>query len=222
MKTIPVDVALRAARRLVETAGAALVLPGDWKREAVLYGLAAVHLLTGSGWSLEHARQNVSVTLPSLASAVSLLAAIPVVGPLLAALCSDLERPTIYLSPAALADGVALLGTVQHELGHVGQTARGGLLWCLAYGVVPEVRAGAETPCYGCSCAHAVQLGGADVGESITGARESLRGYGLDATGTALSLVELTSIEASLREGVDPTGTVEESLAALAAEGWTP
>ena len=211
---IPVETALRVARARADRYGYQLVLPGDPRREAVLYGLAAVHALTGSGWSLDHARERVCVTLPGAGSAaLGLLATVPGVGPLLAAAGARVERPQVYLSPAALRDGAVLLGTIRHEEGHVGQIRVGGLPWCVAYGVVNEVRAGAEAPCYGADLAVRAALGESPR-RLYDGALESLRAYGL---GDDIALAEalLRSTLVGLEEGADPGGIGAEMLAEI-------
>ena len=208
------DVALRIARARAERHGYELVLPGDPRREAVVYGLAAVHALTGSGWDVDHARERVCVTLPGLGdAALRLVAAIPVVGPLFAAAVGFVERPQVYLSPAAVADGGVLLGTIRHEEGHVGQIRAGGLAWCVAYGVIEEARAGAEAPCYGADLAVRAALGESPR-RLYDGALESLRGYGLgDDLALAEALVRSTC--AALEAGADPGGMGAEMLAEL-------
>lgn len=222
MKTIPIDVATRAAERMCRDASVALVPPGDPRREAVVLALGAYHALRGTGWDLDFAREHVSVTLPGAGAALDVLAKIPILGGAIVAAVGTSRSPGIYLARGAYRDGATLLGVVAHELAHVGQLRRGGPLWCLAYGVVPEVVAGAEASCYVAGCAHEVLLAGRDVGNAIDGARASLAHYGLDANAVALAEGILSSTRASLRRGVDPGGIVADSLAALAAEGWTP
>ena len=208
--------ALRVAQARAARFGYELVLPGDPRREAVVYGLAAVHKLTGDGWDIDHARENVCVTLPGLGSvALGLLAAIPVVGPLLAAAAGTVERPQVYLSPAAVRDGNVLLGTIRHEEGHVGQIRAGGLAWCVAYGVIDEARAGAEAPCYGADLAVRAALGESPR-RLYDAALESLRAYGLgDDIALAEQLVRSTC--AALEAGADPGGIGADVLADLAA-----
>ena len=221
MKRIPLDIALRAARRLCDAADVDLVLPGDRRREAVLYALAAWHSLRGTGWDLATLRGRVCVAVPGLGAALDLLP--PVVGVVLREIAGDLRRPMVMLAPAATTwGGVRLMGTVAHERGHIGSMRAGGPLWCLAYGLVPEVVAGAEAPCYGADLAHAVLLGGEDVSNELDHHMRALGTYGLDAPATELAHGILRSHAAGLRAGADPGGTVADSLAALAAEGWTP
>lgn len=212
--------ALRAARARAERFGYELVMPGDPRREAVVYGLAAVHKLTGDGWDVDHAREHVCVTLPGLGSAaLGLIAAIPYVGPLLAAAGASVERPQVYLSPAAVRDGNVLAGTIRHEEGHVGQIRAGGLPWCLAYGLVAEARAAAEAPCYGSGL-----IVRAALGESprrlYDAALASLRAYGL---GDDLVLAEqlVRSTCAALEAGADPGGIGADMLADLDAARTT-
>ena len=208
--------ALRFAEVLCDRDDTTLILPGDARRELLLYAMAAANGITGTGWSLDHARDHVSVTLPGLDSpaALALLGAVPLVGPLLVGLALKLRRPAIFLSPAAMRDPVELVGTVQHERGHRGQIARGGLGWCLGYGLLSEVRAGAEAPCYGVSMAHRVRLGGASVDDVERGALASLAAYGAD---DALVRGIIASNAETLRQGGDPGGVVAETLAELAA-----
>jgi hypothetical protein len=222
VRPLPLDVATRAAERLCREASVALIPPGDPRREAVVLGLAAYHALRGTGWDLAYAREHVSVTLPGAGAALDVLAKVPVIGGVLVAAVGSSASPGIYLARGAYRDGWTLLGVVSHELAHVGQLRRGGPLWCVAYGVVPEVVAGAESTCYVASVAHEVLGGGRDPGEACTGALGALGAYGLDGNAIALAEGILTSARASLRRGVDPGGIVADSLAALAAEGWTP
>lgn len=223
MKDIPLDLALRVGRRLARDASAGLVLPGDPRREAVLLGLASVHKLTGSGWDLDYAREHVCVTLPGVGSAsAKLLSTIPYVGSIFAHAVEGLDRPTMFLSPGALRDSAVLAGIVQHELGHVGDIRRGGLMWCLAYGAVGEVRAGAEAPCYGADIAHRCTFGGVSPDVAEADAIDALFNYGLDANGLALARVIIRSAGETARHRGDPGGVVAETLAALAAEGWSP
>lgn len=207
-------VAPQIARARAARYGYELVMPGDPRREAVVYGLAAVHALTGDGWDVDHARERVCVTLPGLGSvALGLLAAIPVVGPLFAAAGASVERPQVYLSPAALRDGNVLLGALRHEEGHVGQIRANGLPWCLAYGIIDEARAGAEAPCYGAELAVRAAFGESPR-RLYDAALESLRAYGL---GDDLALAEqlVRSTCAALEAGADPGGMGAEMLAEL-------
>lgn len=223
MKPIPLDIALRAAQRLVRNASAGLVLPGDPRREAVLLALAATHKLTGSGWDLDYAREHVCVTLPGVGSAAAkLLSTIPYVGPIFARATEGLDRPTMFMSPAALSDGPVLMGVTQHELGHVGDIRRGGLMWCIAYGAVGEVRAGAEAPCYSSDINHRCALGGVSPEQAEADALAALANYGFDADGLALARVIIRSAGETARRRGDPGGVLAETLAALAAEGWSP
>lgn len=221
--SIPVDVALRAVRAEAEAAGVDLLMPGSGGREAVLHGLAAVHAIGGDGWDLASARERVSTTLPGIGSpGLVALGLIPVAGPILAGVASAFKRTTVSLSPAALADGLTLLATWRHEAGHVGAIARGGLLWCVAYGIAPEVRAAAESPCYGSDIAHRVLLGGEDVDAVSAAVVASLESHGLDETAKRLSRGILRSITETVRAGVDPGDVVADTLASLRAVGWAP
>jgi len=223
LKPIPTDIALRAVQAEAAAADVELLMPGSGGREAVLLGLAAVHALSGDGWDLAHARQHVSTTLPGAGSpALAALALIPVAGPILAGLASAFKRTTVSLSPAALADGLALVSTWRHEAGHVGAIKRGGLLWCVAYGVVPEVRAGAEAPCYGADISHAVHLGGMEVDAITARVLASLEHYGLDEPALRLARGIVRSNAESVRRGADPGDQVADTRASLRAAGWLP
>lgn len=226
MKPIPADIALRAVRRMADAANVELVMPDDARRLAIVYGLAAAHAMTGDGWDVGYAKENVSVTLPGLGQGVDLLRMVPYVGGVFADVARDLRRPMISLSPRALSEGVLTVGVYKHEEGHLGDIRRGGLLWCLSYGAIlggtKEVRAGAEAPCYGTNMAHRVLLGGVSVDEAEADANASLAFYGLDPASRTLALGTTRSNAESLRHGADPGGVVAESFAALVAEGWTP
>lgn len=221
---VEADVALRAARRECDENTVELVVPGDLRRTVLVCGLALVYAMLGKGWSLDHVRQNLTFTLPGARSAVDKLAMVPVVGLVLADLANLLvprdRRATIFLSPAAMADGITLLGVVSHELGHVGDLERGGILWCLSYLLLDEVRAAAER-CYGCDAAHEVLMRGRDPDEVARDIEKRITGYSLDPAHERFFKGMLASEIESLRDGVDPTGGVERSLKALRDEGWT-
>lgn len=220
---IDLDLALRVAHRRADRHGYELILPGDVRRDAVLYGLAGVHALTGHGWSLDHAREAVSVTLPGLGTAVEALRAVPVVGPLLADAFGGVRRPMVLLSPAALASGGALLATLAHEEGHIGDLRRGGLLWCVAYGLVPEARVGAEAPCYGAgSIALRHAIDGGDLDTLAANAVLSLTAYGVEGADLDFARAVIASNVAGLRRGADPGGVLADFTADLRAEGWSP
>ena len=75
-------------------------------------------------------------------------------------------------------------------------------MWCVAYGLVPNVRAGAEAPfCYASDMAHRSALAGASVDKVEAGAPGALANYGLDGARAALarSLVH-SNAETSARE----------------------
>lgn len=200
-----------------------LFWPGDPVREAVLYAMAAVHKLSGSGWSLEHARENVSVTLPGAGSpALDLLEQIPYAGSFLKLAAARVEHPFICFSPAAARDGVALMATMSHEMGHVGSIRAGGLGWCIAYGLVPEARAAGEAPCYGAGMAVYHRLGGHPTATLVGLFMKALEGYGLDEDAKKLAHGILLSNAASLDAGADPGGVAAEAVAALTAAGWKP
>lgn len=215
---ISLNEALAATEFYLDAAGVDIVLPGDPMREAVLYGLAAANAITGRGWSLDHARENVTLTLPAMGPAFDLLAAIPYVGTIMAGAAAKQRRTTIYFSPASVRSGLALTSTRKHEEGHVGQIKVGGLPWCLAYGLVGEVTAGAEAPCYGNSMAVDVLLGGRDVDAEERAALASLAAYGADEP---LYRQIIAAHADMLRAGVDPGGIVAETMAELRRCGWT-
>ena len=217
---IPADLALRAVQAEAAAADVELLLPGRPEREAVLLGMAAYHAISGHGWSLDHAREHVSVTLPGAGPALDLLAMVPVVGPILAALSHGFRRTTVMLSPSAMRDGVVLMGTWRHEAGHVGRIAQGGLVWCAAYGLAPEVRAGAEAPCYGSDLAHQVLLAGSDVDKVEAAALDNLTRYGLDEPALRLARGIVRANAETLRAGIDPGDVVADTLRSLRAAGW--
>ena len=165
---------------------------------------------------LDHARDRVSVTLPGLdcPPALALLAAVPYAGPVLVGLATRLQRPAIYLSPAAMRDPAQLVATLQHERGHVGSIRAGGLGWCLGYGALGEVRAGAEAPCYGTSMALLCAFTGRSPDDAERDALASLGAYGTDEP---LVRGILASNAETLRRGGDPGGIVAETLRELAA-----
>lgn len=220
-KPLDLPLARTIAARLVAARGAELVPSTDPRRTALVYALAAVHSLSGSGWDVDHARQQVTVTLPAVGVPLaSLLALIPGVGHLLAQIAGTQDKTTIYLSPAAESDPVLLLATVAHELGHVDQIARGGLAWCAAYGLVPEVRAGAEAPCYGQDVAvmHALDPE-TDTDLHLRDALESLRSYGLDDASIVLARGILNVVQGTLDHGGELPGPCADVIAALRTEG---
>lgn len=220
---ISAALALAAVEREAAAADVELLMPGSGGREAVLLGLGAVNALSGTAWDLAYARQHVSTTLPGVGSGgLAALALIPVAGPILAAVASSFKRTTVSLSPSALAEGRGLCATWRHEAGHVGSIARGGFLWCAAYGLAPEVRAGGEAPCFGSDIAHAVHLGGMDVDVASDQVLVSLGHYGLDEKAMRLARGIILSIRESVRGGADPGDVVADTLTSLRAVGWVP
>lgn len=206
------------ADRLCAARGVTLVRPGSGARDAVISALALAHTLGLGGWTAEHARQYVTVTLPPLGSTLgALLSALPVVGIQLAMLCGD--ETTIYLSPAACESPLALLSTLAHELGHADQIARGGLMWCAAYGLVLEVRAGAEGACYGQDVAVTHALTAIDAHHLCDQAMERLAGYGLDVPAIALARGMLDVVERTLEHGGELGGPAHDALEAMRAAG---
>lgn len=219
MITIPLDVALRVARKRVAAAGAELILPDDLRRVAIVGLVAAAHAIQGTGVLSDHVRNGVTITLPGMpGAAADALALIPVVGSALATLATANGRTAIYLSPAAMADGVSLLATVEHELGHVGAIAAGGLVWCGLYLLSPEARAAGEGPCYGAGVAVRVACG-ASIGQAVADALASLDSYGLDAPAKALASAIVDGAAATIAATGDLGGVVAEVRADLAAEG---
>lgn len=218
MNVISYDVALAATEFFLDRANVDFVMPGDPRRDAVLYALAAANAITGRGWSLDHARENVTVTLPALGPAFDLLAMVPYAGPIMAGLATKQRRTTIYFAPAAIRTGLDLTSTRKHEEGHCGQIKRGGLSWCVAYGLWPEVVSGAEAPCYGNSMAVDVSLGGKSPDDAERDALASMLGYGADEP---LYRGIIASTADMLRRGVDPGGVIAETVAELRRCGWT-
>ncbi len=231
MKAVPLELAREAARIRCRDAGVRLVEPGDPLRELVVLAAWLLHAALRSGWDRAVIAERVSFTLPGLGVLASMLAGLPVVGEALKLLDAGPE-PVVILSPDAWnGDGVRLLGVVSHELRHVGQLRRadkhaaffGPVAWCVAYGFTAQARAGVESVCYGCDAAHEVILRGVDPGDAVRAARASLaHGYELDERAAELADDVLASVEQGLRLGVDPTGSVVESIAALERAGWEP
>lgn len=222
MKTpFTLGVARDIADALCHARNVALIYPGDPRREAVILALGAVHALGLGGWDVAHARQSVSVTLPPVGSvAAGLLSAIPYVGPLLHRAIGDATQTTVYLSPDAAADPVTLLAVIAHELGHCDQIAAGGLAWCAAYGLVPEVRAGAEAPCYAQDCAVIHALRGDSPQALMDGALERLLSYGLGGDDTMeLARGVLNVMRRTLEHGGELGGPSHDVLEALRERG---
>lgn len=211
-----------AAHRLCAAAGVTLVEPGSPLRVIIIAAVYAAARIGGGTWTHEHASQHVSVTLPGAGTALDLLGAIPMVGPLLVAAvrAAGGSRPIVCISPSTWADPVGLLEVVQHELGHVGQIRAGGLPWCLVYLGHPELRGGAESSCYGAGMAVAAALGGHSADVLATRALSALEGYALDEPATRLARGVIASAARSVDAGDDFGGVVGEVFAALEAEGW--
>jgi hypothetical protein len=223
-RPLTLDLAHAIAARLCAARDCDLVLPGDLRRDAVVYALAATHALSGSGWDAKHAREHVSVTLPAFGPLLGqLLQLVPLtLAHALAQVAQRQSRTTIYISPAAVASPETLLATIAHELGHVDQIARGGLVWCVAYGLVPEVRAGAEAPCYGqdVAVAHALEGGGDLAAHDLCAvAYHSLASYGLDADAQALAVGQLAVIGRTLCHGGGIPGPCADVIRECRAEG---
>lgn len=225
MKAPTLEQARAAAQRMCDAAGVTLLPPDHALRDVIVAGVALASRLGGrSAWSRDHVAEYVSVTLPGAGPALAALAAVPVVGPILAAAVAAVgaDRTVISLSPAVWSDPLRLLETVRHELGHAGQIARGGLPWCIAYLVGAEARAAGEAPCYAASMAVRVRLGGESTAAAAESAMRSLQGYGLDADALALAAGIIASARATLDAGEDLGGVVMEVVAALESVGWRP
>lgn len=222
-KPLDLDAARAIASDLCRARGVDLVYPeaDDWRREAILRALAFGHTVGLGGWDLDTARERVSVTMPALGIPLAaLLAALPAIGPALAAVADSMERTTIYLSPTACADPVTLSAVIAHELGHSDQIAAGGLAWCVAYGLVPEVRAGAEAPCYAQDCAVIHALRGDSPQALMDGALERLLSYGLGGDETMeLARGVLNVMRRTLEHGGELGGPSHDVLEALRARG---
>lgn len=225
MKAPTLEQARAAAQRMCDAAGVTLLPPDHVLRDVIVAGVALASRLGGrSAWSRDHVAQYVSVTLPGAGPALAALAAVPVVGPILAAAVAAVgaDRTVISLSPAVWSDPLRLLETVRHELGHAGQIARGGLPWCIAYLVGAEARAAGEAPCYAAGMAVRVRLGGESTAAAAESAMRSLQGYGLDADALRLAAGIIASARATLDAGEDLGGVVTEVVAALESVGWRP
>ena len=225
MKAPTLEQARAAAQRMCDAAGVTLLPPDHALRDVIVAGVALASRLGGrSAWSRDHVAQYVSVTLPGAGPALAALAAVPVVGPILAAAVAAVgaDRTVISLSPAVWSDPLRLLETVRHELGHAGQIARGGLPWCIAYLVGAEDRAAEDATCYPASIAVRVRLGGESTAAAAESAMRSLQGYGLDADALALAAGIIASARATLDAGEDLGGVVMEVVAALESVGWRP
>lgn len=222
MKTIPIDIARALITREAANLDIEVIYPDDPRRIAVALAMAAVHVVTGAGWDLDDVRTRVSCTLPGVGhTALSLLRQIPQAGPVLAGLVDMLaiERPIVCLSPMAMTDGASLAATWRHELGHVGQMARGGIPWCAAY-ALGIVRGAAEAQCYGSDLAFDVRWQGASVEQAVDAVKLALGGYKLDADQLLLADRILLSDAETLRIGGDPGGIVAETEHALEGVGW--
>ena len=225
MKAPTIEQARAAARRMCDAAGVTLLPPDHALRDVIVAGVALASRLGGrSAWSRDHVAEYVSVTLPGAGPALAALAAVPVVGPILAAAVAAVgaDRTVISLSPAVWSDPLRLLETVRHELGHAGQIRAGGLPWCIAYILGAEARAAGEAPCYAAGMAVRVRLGGESSAAAAEGAMRSLAGYGLDADALALASGIVASARATLDAGEDLGGVVMEVVAALESVGWRP
>lgn len=218
MLTIPVPTALRITQRLCVAANVALVMPTDLRRKAVIELVILARDAVGDV-DAAAVRKGTTVTLPGVPGpALALLALVPVVGPALVSLTSDLGRTAIYLAPDDLLDGARLLRKIFHELGHVGSIVVGALGWCLAYLIAAEVRAGGEAPCFGAGMAVEVACG-RDVAEVADETKRSLEGYALDEPAKALAHGIIDSAAATIAATGDFGSVVAELRAELAIEG---
>jgi len=218
MLTLSTDLALRIIARRAARFGVGYVLPDDVRRLAVVALVALGHHVQGTGVTYEHVRDGVTLTLPGIPTTAGLLLAkVPVVGAQLETLARQEGRTTVYLSPAAMADGAGLLATWFHEEGHCGAIAAGGLPYCLTYLLAPELRAAGEAPCYGAGMAVAVALG-APLADVVAQAKLSLDAYGLGVEPYALACGLIDDAARSIAAG-DFGGIEAELRAELAAEG---
>lgn len=220
MKNIPIDMALRIAQRRAAERNYELVLPDSPYRQAVVYGLAAAHSITGSGWDYDYAKYNTSVTLPGMGPLIEVVSMIPYVGGIFGSISSKLRKTTIFPAPAIMGDGGLFLATLAHEEGHAGDIARGGIFWCVAYGAIGEVRAGGEAPCYGSGMALRAAFCGEKPDDLETQAKLSLKAYGLKE-GEDLAAGIIKSNAEMLRLGRDPGGIIAEFQRELVREGWS-
>ena len=162
--------------------------------------MAAVHALDGSGWSLDHAREHVSVTLGCWPRAGP-HGDDPVAGPILASVAGRFRRTSVHLSPSALRDGVSAARDVAAR-----GRARGRHPQRRAH-VVRRLRAraerarGAEAPCYASDMAHQVALAGASVDKVEAGALGALVNHGLDRPALRLARSLVHSNAETLRAG---------------------
>ena len=225
-KPLTFDIAWKIANQTAEERRVSIVKPGSPAREAVVLALGAEHALTGSGWDLDRARRSVSVTLPAVGPVLTtLIGLIPSAGGILSRVAAQQSRTTMYLSPNATATPQNILSVVSHELGHADQIAQGGLLWCLAYGIAPMVRA-TEGSCYGQDIAVDYNLGLAGstprldlIDRLVLGAAASLQFYGLAPDSMALALSQLAVARRTLESGGELGGPSHDVLEALRAEG---
>lgn len=223
MRAPTLSQAREACRDLCSRAGVELVEPGDLRREGAVAALALVHAISGSGWDYAVFRGRVSLALPGAGEGAELLAAVPYVGPALSALLAGCKRPMVLPAPDAWSGPPwDLLGIVQHELGHIGDVRRGGLLGCVGYAVLDVLRGAREGGCYVVDLAHRA-LSGGDPAALARGIVAGLDGYSLGHGPAALVYEQLQIALAGIRAGEDPSGgTVAETLAALRRAGWEP
>lgn len=227
---ITVDMVLDSARARAAALGVDLIMPGDVRREAVVYSLGAWHRLRGgsAAWDVGYARENVSVTVPAAGPALDLLASIPVAGEVFKALGAATTRPAIYLATGAMRDARTCHSVLGHEFGHIDRLRKGGLLWCVAYGVAPEARGADEAACYGSDLAGAAVYGGPyetdhELSARVYGAAiacgRSLERYDLDPPSLETATAILQVHARSLAAGAIPGGPFADILLDLAERG---
>lgn len=220
--SIPFEKALKIAQRRCDAANVELVLPSDPRREVVVALVSLAHKIQKTGVKPDHVAQDVTLTLPGIPGpALGLIALIPHIGIALAGFAASAGRTTIYLSPAAMEDAVELLATVEHELGHAGMIAVGGLPFCIAYLLAAEARGATEAPCYGAGMVVLVGLGGVLLVDAEAAALLSIEGYGLDREALILARTMIQDAAQTIHSTGDFGGILLELYRELAAEGIT-
>lgn len=227
LPSLDLALALDLAQHLADARGVELVPPTSLARRAVVYGIGAWHALSGRGWDVAAAEERVSVTLPPAGPLLDLVRAIPYAGPVMADAVRDARKTTVFLSPAAVRDPLELLDSICHELGHADQLAAvaraggdlGMALWCVAYGVAPELVGGAESACYGQDVAVRVLLGGHDPAAAERDAVASLGSYGLDPPAERLARAILALDARTLARGGVPGGPVVDLIREMRRRG---
>lgn len=217
--SVPFEKALKIAQRRCAAADVELVLPSDPRRDVVVTLVNLAHKIQKTGVKPDHVAQSVTMTLPGVPGpALGLIALIPHVGIALAGFAAANGRTAIYLSPAAMADAVQLLATVEHELGHAGMIAVGGLPFCIAYLLAAEARGATEAPCYGAGMVVLVGLGGMHPDEAEANALRSIEHYGLDREALILARAMIQDAAETIRSTGDFGGILAELYRELAEE----